>query len=160
MVLDLRRLSETQRRLVIIGAGALLILLASWVASQAAADLPPDERGRVWTRFTIAAVVVGPPMGIFVWRRLSDPDVADRNVDMRRYFALLVGVGLVLRRQIADNPELIALATGASLGYVGSTALVYVYDLVTNRLSHGRSWHYPGDPAQALDQSSKTRSPT
>lgn len=160
MVVDLRRLSETQRRLITIGAGTLLILLACWVASQAAADLPPDERRGAWIRFTIAAVVVAPPMGIFVWRRLSDPNVADSNADMRRYFALVVGIGLLLRRQIGDNPELMALLAGASLGYVGSTALVYVYDLVTNRLSQGRSWHYPGDPAQALDHSSKTRSPT
>lgn len=136
------------------------MLLATWVASQVAADLPPDERRGVWMRFTIAALLVAPPMGIFVWRRLADPNVADTNVDMRRYFALLVGVGLLLRRQIGDNPELMALATGASLGYVGSTALVYVYDLVTNRLSRGRSWHYPGDPAQAIDQSSNTRFPT
>lgn len=156
MLLDLRKLSETQRRIVTLAAGLFLILMAAWVASQVAADVPPEERGEIWTRFTIAALVVAPLMGAFVWRRLSDPRVADQKVDMRRYFALFVGLGLLLRRQIGDNPDLMALLTGGSVGYVGSTALVYLYDLATNQLSKGRSWHYPGDAAQSIDQSSNT----
>lgn len=160
VLLDLRRLTEVQRRIVALGAGALLLLMAVWVASQAAADLPAAERGDSWTRFTLAALVVAPLMGTFVWRRLSDQDVADRNIGLRRYFFLFLGLGMLFRRQLGNNPEAIALFAGASVGYVGSTMFVYGYDLVTNRLSRGRSWHYPGDPTQSIRHSSKTRSPT
>lgn len=157
---DLRRLSEKPRRLVTIGAGLLLLAGICWVATQAVAEAGTDRRREMWIRFTIAALVIAIPWSVFVWRKLADPNFADWKIDPSRYFFLLVGLGILFRRQFFDTPAAVVLLTGASTGYVAATIAIYLYDLSTNALSQGRSWHYPHDHDQRLDHSSNTRSPT
>lgn len=160
MRFDLRKRTEKQRRQLTIGAGAVLLLGMVWIATQAVADAAPAEADEMWTRFGIAAVIIAVPWSAFVWRKLSDPSFADWKVDPQRYFFLFVGLGLLLRRQLFQTPGSVMLLAGASVGWVAATVTVYVYDLTTNALSRGRSWHYPNDPDQHLEAHSKTRSPT
>lgn len=160
MLFDLRRLSEMQRRLVALSAGLLLIAGTIWLMVQVVEDVEQGARGVLWRRFIVAALVTAGATSAFVWRKLADPTPADRHFDGKRYFWLFVGLGAVFRRQLVDSPEAMSLVAGASIGYFAGTMFVYVYDLLTNKLAKGRSWHYPDDPGQRLYPSSNTSSPT
>lgn len=161
MLLDMRNRTETQRRLVTVVAAALLLAGIVWVLLQTIERAEAAEALGLWRRFAVSALITAFPMGAFVWKKLSDPTFADWRIDPRRYFWLLLGLGALFRRQFLDTPGAVSLVAGAAVGYVGATLFVYLYDVVTNSLSKGRSWHYPSDPTQGLGDghSSNTSSP-
>lgn len=151
-----------QRRIIALLASLGFVAVGIWLMTAELADAPDADAGEAWTRFGIAAAALGILMAAYGWKKLKDPAFdTTLKIDPRRHLFIAVGLILLFRRTFLTTLNAKVIFFGAGTGFFGGMFLVYLYDALTNNLSHGRSWRYPeGVPGSEPDHSSNTSSPT